>query len=33
MNFWTNFWLLVPPVLLVVISLIYYFVTGKEAPK
>lgn len=33
MDFWTYFWMFVPPVLLVIIGVIYYFVTGKEAPK
>jgi len=30
MTFWTYFWLFVPPIALVVIGLVYYFVTGEK---
>ncbi len=33
MSFWTYFWLFVPPVLLVIISLIYYFATGEKTAE
>jgi len=33
MNFWTYFWLFAPPIILVVIGVVYYFITGKEVSK
>jgi len=33
MTFWTYFWLFVPPILLVIIGVIFYFVTGEEGGK
>jgi hypothetical protein len=33
MDFWTYFWIFAPPVLLIVIGVIYYIVTGKKASK
>ena len=31
MSFWTYFWIFVPPVLLVLIGIIFYIVTGRRA--
>jgi hypothetical protein len=33
MDFWTYFWIFAPPVLLIVIGVIDYIVTGKKASK
>ena len=30
MPFWTYFWVIVPPVVLISTSIIFYFVTGNE---
>lgn len=30
MTFWTYFWLFVPPVVLVVIGIAYYIITGEK---
>jgi len=33
MTFWTYFWLFVPPILLVLIGIVFYIVTGKKKGK
>lgn len=33
MSGWTYFWLFVPPVLLVVIGVVYYFISGRREPE
>jgi len=33
MSFWTYFWLFVPPILLVLIGVIFYYVTGGRAER
>ena len=33
MTFWTYFWLFVPPVLLVLIGVIFYIITNRRAEQ
>lgn len=33
MTFWTYFWLFVPPVVLIIISVLFYFLTGKKEAR
>jgi len=33
MGFWTYFWVFVPPVILVLIGIIFYIVAGRRAKR
>lgn len=30
MTFWTYFWVFVPPIVLVIIGIVFYFIAGKS---